>query len=116
LQTDTITIRGRGKLKMDNEELDIDFGAKPRKGVGVGVASIASPFLRVRGTLANPRVGADVAGGVVSGAAAFFTMGLSVVGKGLMDRATGGRDLCEDIEKILKKYRAGEETDAIWEE
>ena len=116
LQTDTITIRGHGKLKLDNEELDIDFGAKPRKGVGVGVASIASPFLRVRGTLANPRVGADVAGGVVSGAAAFFTMGLSVVGKGLLDRATGGRDLCEDTEKILKKYRAGEETDAIWEE
>ncbi len=116
LQTDTITIRGRGKLKMANEELDIDFGAKPRKGVGVSVASIASPFLRVRGTLANPRVGADVAGGVVSGAAAFFTMGLSVVGKGLMDRAAGGRDLCEDIEKILKQYRAGEETDAIWED
>ncbi len=115
LQTDSITVRAHGTVQMEDEKLDFDFAAKPRKGVGLGVASIASPFLAVRGTLAHPQVGADVAGGVVSGAAAFFTMGLSVVGKGLMDRAAGGRDLCPDIDKILKKYRAGEETDAIWE-
>jgi uncharacterized protein involved in outer membrane biogenesis len=115
LQTDTITLRGRGRLKMEDETLDIDFAAKPRKGIGVSVASIASPFLSVKGTLSDPKIRPNVAGGIVSGAAAFFTGGLSVLGKGIVDRATGGRDLCDDIDKILDKYREGEDTDAIWE-
>jgi hypothetical protein len=49
--------------------LNIEFNTKPRKGIGVMPNMFVTPFVKLVGTLATPRIGADKKGTLLAGAA-----------------------------------------------
>jgi len=93
-QGEKITIVGDGSIDFNDESLDIRFNTKPRRGVGVSADMFVTPFIRLGGTLNNPRLALDKTGILVSGGAAVLTGGLSFLVQGAADRATGGQDRC----------------------
>jgi uncharacterized protein involved in outer membrane biogenesis len=93
LQTKKVTVVAQGKVDLHTEDLTLDFDTRPRKGIGVSPGMFTNPFIRVEGTLANPRLAVG-AKGMTSGAVAAATGGLSVLAGGLIDRLKGGTDMC----------------------
>ena len=93
LQTQKVTVVAQGKINLHDESLTFDFDTRPRKGIGVSPGMFANPFIRVEGTLTNPRLALG-AKGVRSGAVAAATGGLSVLASGLVDRMKGEVDMC----------------------
>jgi hypothetical protein len=86
-------VAAKGKIDLRSEELTIDFNTRPRKGIGVSPGMFTNPFIRLQGTLMNPRIAVG-AKGVSSGAVAAATGGLSVLAGGFIDRIKGEADLC----------------------
>jgi hypothetical protein len=77
-----------GRVNLGSETIDLSI--RPQAKGGIGVGDLAN-LVKVKGTLANPSVGIDVAG--AAGAAAqigigVMTGGLSILAKGLFDNAT----------------------------
>jgi uncharacterized protein involved in outer membrane biogenesis len=93
MQSDKVTVTAQGAVDLRTEEITFDFNTRPRKGIGISPGMFTNPFIKLDGTLANPRVAVG-AKGAVSGALAVGTGGLSVVAKGLVDRMVGEADLC----------------------
>jgi uncharacterized protein involved in outer membrane biogenesis len=93
IQSDKVTVTGQGAVDLRTEALTFDFNTRPRKGIGISPGMFTNPFIQLQGTLAQPRL-ATGAKGVVSGAVAVGTAGVSVVAKGLVDRVVGEADLC----------------------
>ena len=95
LQGEKIMVVGGGQIDLNTEKLNIEFNTKPREGVGVSADMFVTPFVAVSGTLAEPGVGLNAKGVLLSGGAAVLTGGLSFLYKGVVDRATAGADQCE---------------------
>jgi uncharacterized protein involved in outer membrane biogenesis len=93
LQTQKVTVVAQGKVDLHTEKLTLDFDTRPRKGIGVSPGMFTNPFIRVEGTLKEPRL-AMGAKGVTSGAVAAMTGGLSVVAGGFIDRLKGEANMC----------------------
>jgi hypothetical protein len=93
LQTKKVTVVAQGKINLHDEHVTLDFDTRPRKGIGVSPGMFANPFIRVEGTLTNPRLAVG-AKGMTSGAVAAATGGLSVLAAGLLDRIKGEADMC----------------------
>jgi len=93
VQSDKVTVTSEGAVDLRTEALTFDFNTRPRKGIGISPGMFTNPFIQLQGTLAHPRI-ATGAKGVVSGAVAVGTAGVSVVAKGLVDRVVGEADLC----------------------
>jgi hypothetical protein len=90
METSHVGIAMAGTVNLTSETLDLSIRPQAKEGIGVGVGSLAN-LVKVQGTLANPEVGVDVAG--AAGAAAqigigVITGGLSLLAKGLFDKAT----------------------------
>lgn len=96
LQGEKIMVVGGGEIDLNTEKLNIEFNTKPREGVGVSADMFVTPFVAVSGTLAEPGVGLNKKGVILSGGAAVLTGGLSFLYKGFLDRATAGADQCEE--------------------
>lgn len=94
LQSEKLMIVGHGKVDLNTERLNIEFNTKPREGVGITADMIVTPFVSLSGTLAEPGVGLNTRGILLSGGAAFATGGLSFLAEGLLDRATAEADHC----------------------
>ena len=92
LQGEKVTILADGTLDLSTETLDIKFNTQPREGIGVSADMFVTPFVALRGTLANPTVGANKTGALVAAG----TGGLSLVLRGARDRLGGSRDHCKD--------------------
>jgi hypothetical protein len=93
LQTQKVTVVAKGTLDLHTEKLTLDFDTRPRKGIGVSPGMFTNPFIRLEGTLTEPRL-AMGAKGVRSGAFAAVTGGLSVLAGGFIDRLKGEADMC----------------------
>jgi uncharacterized protein involved in outer membrane biogenesis len=94
MQSEKVTVTAAGKVDLPTEKLDFDFNTRPRKGIGISAGMFTNPFIKLGGTLAQPRLGVG-AKGVGSGALAAATAGISVLAKGLVDRVAGEMDVCE---------------------
>jgi hypothetical protein len=105
-RTDKLTIIGKGKLAFADEEIDLDWTLKPRKGVGINAGTIVNPFIKLGGTLANPRIDAKPLDAAVTTGAAVATAGITVLLKGFYDRITAEKNVCA---KALAKARKREE-------
>jgi len=92
LQGEKVTILADGTLDLNTEELDIKFNTQPREGIGVSADMFVTPFVALRGTLANPTVGANKTGALVAAG----TGGLSLFLRGARDRLGGSRDHCKE--------------------
>jgi hypothetical protein len=94
IQTDTMTVIVLGNLDFNTEKLNLTVRAKPREGIGVSIGGTVNAFLKVGGTLRDPKLQIDPKGTLVSGGAAVATGGLSILAKGLYDRLSANKDIC----------------------
>jgi hypothetical protein len=75
-----------GSLNLHDEKLNLAFTTRSRRGLGISASKAITPYFKIGGTLANPRLVLDVKGATVSGSAAVATGGLSIIAGGLWDR------------------------------
>jgi uncharacterized protein involved in outer membrane biogenesis len=112
VQTDKLNILSRGDINLRNEQIDLSFNSKPRRGVGISAGSIVNPFVRIGGTLAEPAVALDKSGAALTGGAAFFTAGLSLIAQAAFNAAWRSPDPCgrvlEESEKRFAKANGKE--------
>lgn len=102
LQTDKLQVIAGGDVDLNTEKLNIEFNTKPRSGVGVSADMFVTPFVSLEGTLAKPGVGLNESSTLLTAGAAMATGGMSILWKGMLDRATGAVDHCK---RTLKEYR-----------
>jgi uncharacterized protein involved in outer membrane biogenesis len=102
-QSDKMTLLGDGKIDFRTEKLNLEWITKPRKGIGISASMITNPYIKLGGTLADPSIELKPLEAVTSTGVAVATMGLSLVAKGMFDRVTAEKKVCE---------RALEEIDA----
>mgnify|MGYP001812780802 CR=1 FL=1 len=86
VRTDKVDIASGGSIDLRDERLDLTFRTRSRKGVGISAAKAIAPYVKIGGTLADPRLMLDSKGVAVSGGAAVATAGLSIIAEGLWDR------------------------------
>jgi len=104
LQSDKMTMLGKGKIDLDTEKLDLQWVTKPRKGIGLSASMITNPYIKLGGTLSNPSVQLKGAEAVASTGIAVATLGLSLVAKGMLDRVTAEKKVCEQaLEEIGRR-------------
>lgn len=95
IQTEKVMMAASGSVNFRDEKLKLSISAKPRKGFGISVGGIANSFFNVRGTLKQPALGINTSGTVTTTGAAIATGGLSLVAKGLWDRASSQESICK---------------------
>jgi len=90
VETSHVGVAMAGTVNLADETLDLSIRPQAKEGIGVSIGGLAN-LVKVSGSLADPKVGVDVAG--AAGAAAqigvgVVTGGLSILAKGLFDKAT----------------------------
>jgi len=96
MRTDKLNILGGGEIDFGRETLDLGVSAKAREGFGLNIAGFAD-FIRIGGTLREPRPTTDAGGALLIGAkvgAAIASGGLSLLAEGLLDRSQSDLDVC----------------------
>lgn len=97
-------IASGGKVDLHRERLDLAFNTRSRKGVGISASKAITPYFKIGGTLANPRLELDPKGVAISGGAAVATAGLSILAEGLWDRwVATAKNPCERLITELSK-------------
>jgi uncharacterized protein involved in outer membrane biogenesis len=96
IQTNQLLFVATGSVELDTEKLNVNFRAKPREGLGVSLGAIANSFLGVRGTMRAPRISIDARGSATATGAAVATGGLSLLARGVWDRLSAAKDICEE--------------------
>lgn len=99
IQTDKVTILGDGTIDFATEKLKLDWVTKPRKGVGLSASAITNSYIRLGGTLCDPDFQIKPLEALATTGVAVVTMGLSVVARGLFDRVTAEKKVCEKARK-----------------
>jgi hypothetical protein len=94
-QTDRVTVVAAGTIDLKNEVLNLSIQAKPREGLGISFVGVAHSFVKLGGTLRKPNMRLDPAGSVTTTGAAVATGGLSLLAKGLWDRASSQKGICD---------------------
>jgi hypothetical protein len=108
METSKMEIVGDGKIDLATERLNITMTPNAKSGIGVNVGSLVK-FLKLGGTLTNPRPAADAGGLLKSGlaiGAAISTGGVSILAEGIAKRALNAGSACAAI----RKERATAET------
>jgi len=107
IQTDKMTILGSGTIDFATEKLKLDWVTKPRKGIGISASMITNPYIRVGGTLADPDLQMKPVEALTTTGVAVATMGISLVAKGLFDRVTAEKKVCDQALKELREMETG---------
>ncbi len=97
LRTDSVNVVGAGTVNLTSGEIDLRFKTAQRKGLGISIIGLADNFIRLTGTLAQPKVDVNVGGVVTHGGAAVATGGLSLVFEALFTRLTAFSNPCETV-------------------
>lgn len=104
LSTKKLDWLSAGSIDLNTEILDLAISTRLRKGLGISAGRALTRYVKLGGTLANPRLALDKKGAAVSGGAAVATAGWSIVAEGMWDRwvATSG-DPCKRLIKQARK-------------
>jgi hypothetical protein len=86
VRTSKMDIAAGGSLDLGSEAVDLTVNTRARTGIGINATKAVTPYIRVGGTLANPRLVVDKKGVAVSGSVAIATGGLSILAESLWDR------------------------------
>jgi uncharacterized protein involved in outer membrane biogenesis len=97
MQSDRLTVIASGAVDFETEKLNLSMRVKPREGFGVSLGAVANSFMKLGGTLQNPKLQIDAASSVTTTGAAVATAGLSLLARGLWDRVTAESDMCKEI-------------------
>jgi len=102
METTRAALSASGSIDFRNEGLDLGFDLVGRNGPNLGASSF-SGLVRVRGTIAEPEVGADaagIAGAAATVAGAVATGGLSLIAQGLISQIAADRSTCRTALEI----------------
>jgi hypothetical protein len=83
IETDKMDVLATGTVDLRSEAIDLGARAVPREGLGISVAAVASSFVRIGGTLAEPSVGIDPLGSAEGVAKLGATVGAAIATGGL---------------------------------
>ncbi len=101
LKSDKMTMLGDGTVDLATEQLNLEWVTKPRKGIGISASMLTNPYIRLGGTLSKPSIQLREVDAVISTGAAFATAGITLVARGLWDRVTAEKKVCQNaLEKI----------------
>ncbi|MEM9305402.1 MAG: hypothetical protein AAGE01_25055 [Pseudomonadota bacterium] len=100
LSTSQLRMTTNSRINLENEAIDISIRSTPRRALGVSAGELINPFIRLRGTLAKPKLAVDESGALLTGGAAVATAGLSLFAKAAWDRLARSRDPCRDAVKL----------------
>ena len=104
MQSDKMTMLGEGQIDFKTEKLNLNWVTKPRKGIGLSASMITNPYIKLGGTLAKPAIELKGAQAVASTGVAVATLGISLVAKGMLDRATAEKKVCKQaLEEISSR-------------
>jgi hypothetical protein len=106
IRSKRLTMLGDGKIDLATEKIDFEWVTKPRKGVGISASMITNPYIKLGGTLARPSVEMKPLEAAASTGLAVATGGLSLLGKGLLDRITAEQNVCKQARKRAEKKLA----------
>ncbi|MCL4798069.1 MAG: AsmA family protein [Burkholderiales bacterium] len=90
VETPKVGVAMAGTVNLGTERLDLSVRPQAKQGVGVGLGSLAN-LAKLEGTLKQPKVGIDMKGAAGTAAQVgigVMTGGLSILAKGLFDKAT----------------------------
>ncbi len=96
VQTDRNTVVGSGTLDLTTEALDLEWVAKLRRGIGISTSTITNAYLKLGGTLADPKIESKPLEALTTTGVAVATGGLSLLARGLLDRITAEAKVCEE--------------------
>jgi hypothetical protein len=112
MQSNKMTMLGGGTIDFTTERLNLDWVTKPRKGIGLSASMLTNPYIKLGGTLAKPAIHLKGAQAVASTGVAVATLGISLVAKGMLDRATAEKKVCKKaLEEIAKRTGASNPDD-----
>jgi hypothetical protein len=94
IRTTDIDVVSNGTVNLATEAVDFNFKTSARGGLGFSAGEFLNPYVKVSGTLSNPRLTVDAKGTLVNGGAAFATGGLSILATTLWDRVSRQTDPC----------------------
>ena len=97
METEKVLLVGGGVIDLKTEDLDLSAKLAARKGIRIGAGTLSS-LLRVQGTLAEPKLGTDLAGVVKTGAKvgiAVATLGLSLVAESVYGQVSEDDNPCQ---------------------
>lgn len=106
LQGEKIMALAAGGVDLNTEKIGIEFNTKPRKGVGISADMFVTPFVKLSGTLADPGIGLNEKGALLTTGAAVATGGISLLVTGVLDRATAEGDQCAKAMEKFNKHGA----------
>lgn len=92
-----VAIVTKGTLDLKTEEMNFNFNSTPTNALQINPGEMFHPYILISGTLANPAVGVDPGKAALHGGAAIATLGISVLAKGVLDRASNAAPVCEEI-------------------
>lgn len=108
LRSDKLDTAIGGGVNLKNERLNLVFNTRSRTGVGISASKAVTPFAKLGGNLAHPRIGVNARGVVISGGMAMATGGISILAEGMWDRWVGTSvDPCEAL--FDESQQAGKE-------
>ena len=107
VQSDKMTLLGHGKIDFKTEKLNLEWITKPRKGFGISASMLTNPYIKLGGTLADPSIELKPLEAVTSTGVAVATMGISLLAKGMFDRITAEKKVCEQALKEIESRTAG---------
>ena len=94
IRTAQVDVISQGTIDLRTEKIDFNFKTAARSGIGLSAADLVNPYIKVSGTLADPRIGVNPKGTIVSGGAAVATGGLSILAVAAWDRIFREKDPC----------------------
>jgi hypothetical protein len=99
--TDKVQVISHGSINLANERLDLGIQTTPTKAYQANASEILlNPFIKIGGTLGQPRLELDTERALIFSGAAAATGGLSILAKGLYDRLRASGDPCTELEKL----------------
>jgi hypothetical protein len=98
VQTDRMSVILDGDINFDSEKLNFRVQATPRKGLGLSIGGVVNQFIKIGGTLRKPQVGIDPVSSATTTGVAVATAGLSLLAKGLWDRAAAEKSICKELQ------------------
>lgn len=111
VRTDRVTVSGLGRVDLETETIDLSWRVKERMGTGLSTGEMANSYVKLGGTLASPSLELKPLEALTSMGAAIATGGLTMVAKGLWNRMTHDKKVCEsaleDAKRRLEKRRRG---------
>ena len=92
-----VAVVTKGTLDLKTEKMNFNFNSTPTNALQISPGEMFHPYILISGTLARPAVGVDPGKAALHGGAAIATLGISVLAKGLIDRAGNTIPVCEEM-------------------